>query len=604
MNGIAAPRQRSAPQRTLAQCQLFLRNNLILWISAAVFSASIALAASPGTQSQTVPGAIFATDTNAGANVGTIVPGAAAVVDDHVIPMDDLVVMCLHKERSFVVDQMIQSYVLERECQKRGITVSDAEIDQRVSELRTSLAPTTLEDTLKLHHMSMEQCRYAFKQSLEKPKLVADQIKSVRMTHCQEILIRYGEAGEGGVVVKTNRTEAQALATIKDIQTQLQQGKRFEDLAVQFNESTPAERKGDMGVLFKNMLGVEATALTAAMELKKDDVSQPVKTSEGYCLIRAVSTTGDHSKSEEALYAEADKTSRHLQLMFLAPQAVVSLVDKSHITFAKDDEIVAGKPLPTAAAVVDGHVIPMQEVVEKCLTESGPRTIDILVQNYIVDRECERLSVTVSEEEIDHRVAKLREQMAPHTLDEGLALHHTTMTGLRYDFRQEIERTKLVAARVEPTKMAHARVIFVKINPFDDSGAAHADAAAHSLITEVQAQLKAGKSFEKLAKEYPAEQGGEGDLGILYEGKQGMDTAILNSALTMKGGEVSSEPGKTREGYFLLQIISTSDRHGADEESGYANALRAYREAKAQTLVPEAIVSLLKKSKVVYYVHS
>ncbi|HEX4263164.1 MAG TPA: peptidylprolyl isomerase [Verrucomicrobiae bacterium] len=584
-----------------------MKLNLKHWsavIFAAISSASIALAASSGTQSQTVPGAIFATDTNAGANVVTIVPGAAAVVDDHVIPMDDLVVMCLHKERSFVVDQMIQSYVLDRECEKRGITVSDAEIDQRVAELRTSLAPTTLEDTLKLHHMSMEQCRYAFKQSLEKPKLAADQIKSVRMVHCQEILIGYGEAGEGGVVVKTNRTEAQALAAIKDIQAELQQGKNFEDLAVQLNESTPAEKKGDMGVLFENMLGVEATALTAAIELKKDDVSQPVKTSEGYCLIRAVSTAGDHLKSEETLYAEADKASRHLQLMFLAPQAVVGLVDKSHITFAKDDEIVAGKPLPTAAAVVDDHVIPMQEVVEKCLAESGPRTIDILVQNYVVDRECERLGVNVSEEEIDRRITKLREQMAPHTLDEGLALHHTTMAGLRYDFRQEIERTKLVAARVQSTKMAHARVIFVPVNPSDDFGAAHADAAARSLMAQVQAQIKAGKNFEELAKENPAEQGREGDLGILYEGKQGMDTAILNSALAMKRGEVSSEPGKTRDGYFLLQIISTSDQHGVDEESNYANASKEYREAKAQTLVPEAIVGLLKKSKVVYYVHS
>jgi parvulin-like peptidyl-prolyl isomerase len=575
-----------------------------LFVLATIFSVTVALAASPESQPSGVPSAIFATDTNAGANAGAIVPGAAAVVDDHVIAMDDLVVACLHKERSYVVDQMVQSYVLDRECEKRGITISDAEIDERVAELRASLAPATLADTLKIHHMTMEQLRYAFKQSLEKPKLVADQIKSVRMTHCREILIRCGEGGEGGA--RTNRTETQALATIKNIQSQLQDGKKFEALAAQFDESVPADKKGDLGVLYENMLGVEAPALTAAMALPKGEVSQPVKNSDGYCLIQALSTDGDHPKPEEALYAEADKASRHLQLMFLAPQAVVALVDKSHITFARDEEIIAGKPLPAAAAIIDGHAIPMQEVIEKCLAESGPKTIDILVQNYVVDRECERLGITVDEEEIDRRIAKLREQMAPHTLEEGLALHHTTMAGLRYDFRQEIERTKLVANQVQPTKMAHARVIFVKIDPADASGTAHADAAARSQIADVQEQLKAGKSFENLAREHPFEsgQGRGGDLAILYEGMRGMDTAILNTALAMKNGAVSSEPGKTRDGYFLVQVISTSEQHGNDEEKAYADAFNSYREAKAPTLVPEAIVGLLKKSKVVYYVHS
>ena len=556
------------------------------FIPAAIFSVTIAQAAS----------AIFATDTNANSQAETKVPGAAAVVDDHVIPMDDLVVACLQKERSYVVDQMIQGYVLDRECEKRGITVSEEEIDKRVVELRASLAPDTLEHTLQLHHMSMEQCRQAFRQSLEKPKLVADQIKPVRMTRCREILAKYAVSG-------TNRTEAQALTLIKDVQAQLQQGKKFEDLTAQFSESAP-EKKGDLGVLYENMLGVEAPVLAAAMALNKGEVSEPIKTSEGYCIIQATSTSGDHSKSEDSLYADAEKESRPLQLMFLAPQAVVGLVDKSHITFAKDDEIIAGKPLPAAAAVIDGHPIAMQEVVEKCLADSGPKTIDILVQNYVVDRECQRRGVAVSEEEIDQRIDKLREQMAPHTLEEGLALHHTTMAGLRYDFRQEIERTKLAVDRVNPTKMAHARVIFVKIDSEDASGVSKAEAAARAQMREIQKQLKAGKGFEELARQYPLESGKDGDLGILYDGRRGTDTAILNAALAMKSGEVSSEAGKTRDGYFLVQVISTDDQHDVSEASAYADAFKTYREAKAQTLVPDAIVDLLKKSKIVYYVHS
>src|SRR5258708_40318580 len=73
------------------------------------------VASSTDSETQAIPStAVFATDTNAGANIDKIVPGAAAVVDDHIIPMDDVIVACLHKGRSYVIDQMVQSYVLDR----------------------------------------------------------------------------------------------------------------------------------------------------------------------------------------------------------------------------------------------------------------------------------------------------------------------------------------------------------------------------------------------------------------------------------------------------------------------------------------------------------
>src|SRR6266568_1215931 len=99
-----------------------------------------------------------------GANAGKAMPGAAAIVDDHVIPMDDVTLACLRKFRSYVIDQMVQSYVLDRECQRRGITVSDSKIDLQIADLRSNLAPATLEETLKQHQTTMSEVRNEFRQ--------------------------------------------------------------------------------------------------------------------------------------------------------------------------------------------------------------------------------------------------------------------------------------------------------------------------------------------------------------------------------------------------------------------------------------------------------
>jgi hypothetical protein len=577
-------------------------------VAAAIRCMTCAGAAPPDPPSQAAPTAVFATDANAGADVGELVPGAAAVVDDHIIPMEDVILACLHQERSYVIDQMIQSYVLDRECEKRGITVSEAEIDGRIAELRTNLAPATLEETLKLHHMTPAELRHAFRQSLARPLLVADQIQPARMIHCREILVRCSR--EEASVSGTTRTEAAALAVVKEIQNQIEAGKPFEDIAAQYSESVPAGKKGDLGVLYGNMLGVEAAVLTAAMALDKGKISQPVRTADGYRLIQGVSTDSDHPKTEDSLYQDAGKACRDLQVMFLGPQIITGLIDRSKITFVRDEDITPGKPLPAAAAIIDGHTIAMKDVLAKCLAESGPKMVDNLVQNYVVDRECRRRGITVSEAEIDQRISKLRDQIAPHTIEEGLASHHTTMAGLRHDFQQEIERTKLVIDQVKPTRMVHARAIFVEAKASGrfkpGSGTMPAEVEAEKLMAGVQDQLKAGKNFEELARQYSktGDKSKCGDLGILYEGMHEMDTAILNAALAMKEGDISPAPIKAYGGYVLLQAISSSDNHPSGEDAAYAEALAVCQNQKAQPLIPQAIVNLIKKSKVIYYVHS
>jgi foldase protein PrsA len=580
----------------------------LMVIAIAIQGISCSATAPADSPSQAATTALFATDTNAGANIGKIVPGAAAMVDDHIIPMDDLILECLRKDRSYVIDKMVQSYVLDRECKKRGITVSEAEIDKRIEDLLKTLAPASLEETLKMHHMSMAELRHSFRKSIETSMLVADQITSKKMIHGREILVKFKKADEPAS--GTDRTETEAFAIVKDLRAQLQQGKDFEALAERYSESLPADKKGDLGVLYDNMLHEEASLLTAAMMLGKGEISQPVKTTDGYCLIKAISTSSDHPPAEDSLYKDADKTSRNLQAMFLGPKNLVSLIDQSKITFVNDADLIPGKPLPASAAVIDGYPIPMKDVVSKCVAENGPATIDILVQNYLVDRECKRRGITVSDVEIDQRVDQLREQVKPHTLEEGMALHHTTLNRLRYDFQQEIERRKLAIDQVKPTHMAHARAILVKGGspdaPEPASGIAGADTKVKKLITDIQNQLKAGKSFEELTRQYsdPSDKSKGGDFGILYEGMHEMDTTILNTALAMKKGDITSDPHPIRGGYFFLQIISTNDSHATDEDTAYATALAAYREEKAQMLVPQAIVDLLKKSKVVYYVHS
>lgn len=517
-------------------------------------------------------------------------PAAAAIVDGHVIPLSRVIAACLRSSRARVVDQKVQNYVVERECRRRGIVISEDAIDKRVAVLREAAAPMTLEQMIALHHSTLAEVREDFRRERERLSLVVNQIPIPKMTHCRAVTIKYCPPGVPTSVAGTLRTEAEAQAALLHVQKQ-----------IALTGSLPASAdNSDLGILYNGRHETDPALVSVGLALFNGQVTPvPVKTWNAYTLLQAVSTGHTHSPNEETQYAAAAATYREQQAQFLAPAFVVGLIAKSQIAFASEDDLSPppGRPLPAAAAVVDGYVIPASEVVQACLAADGPRVTAILVQNYVVDQECRRRGIKVSEAEIDGRVDGLKQLLAPHTLSEGLALHHTTLAALRADFRQDIERVRLVSDQVPPAPMVRCRLLGV---PFLPGGTVQ---EAEQRASSLQRQLRAGTGFAALAAQNPAQGTPAGlDTLVFYAGMHDLDTAVLRAGLALGKGQICAQPVKTATSYYLLQAISTSSDHQESEEPLYAKARAASTEQQAQSLVPQAVATLLAKSTVVYCV--
>lgn len=534
------------------------------------------------------------------ANFATAAPvKPAAIVDGHVIPMDEIVLTSVRQDRDYVVDQMIQAFVIDRESQRRKIVVSNKEIDARVAEFAKGVAPATVDATLKLHQMSMSELRDAFRVAIERDRLTAGAVKPTRMVHCRQVHLRCSPDGAPKSATGAKYTPDEAKALLEAVAAKVESGGDFGALAGQYGDKDTV----DLGVLYDRMLNVDAPVLEAGLKLKAGQITrEPVKTSDGYCLIQAVSTSAHHPLAENGLYKAAVVAYRKTQAMFLQPKIVGDLIAKCKITYAKDTDLVDGRPLPKVAAVVDGHPIPMSTVARKCVTNVGHTAVNIAVENYVVDRECKRRGITASDAEIDAQVDTLRKRIVPETIEEGLRAHHQTMAGLRHDFRQQIERSKLVMETIAVPAMAHALVIFARSE--DPGPEAHPSVftkdAAELKLEGVLAQFDHGAPFDVLAQRNSDLPNG-GDIGIVFDGVRGVDTAMVQSALSTAPGDTSHVPMQTYGGWFLLKTVSTSQYHPASEDAAYASAAQAYRDAQAEMLAPQYVNNLVAKSKVVNY---
>jgi len=523
----------------------------------------------------------------------------AAVVDGHVIPMDQIVLTSVRQDRDYVVDQMIQAFVIDRESRKRKIVVSGKEIDARVAEFAKGVAPATVGATLKLHQMSMAELRDAFRVAIERDRLTSAAVKPTRMVRCRQIHVRCTPDGVPKSVTGAKYTSDEAKMLLESLAAKVNSGADFGALAAQYGDKGTI----DLGVLYNQMLNVDAAVLDAGLKLKAGQMTPtPIKTSDGYCLIQTVSTSDSHPSTENALYKSADQTYRKTQAMFVQPKVVGDLISKCKITYAKDTDLIDGRPLPKVAAIVDGHPIPMSTVARKCVANVGHTATNIAIENYLVDRECKKRGITASDTEIDAQVDILRKRIAPETIEEGLKAHHEIMAGLRHDFRQQIERAKLVIDSIAVPHMVHALVIFAKS---DDQGPeAHPSVftkdPAELKLEGVLAQFDHGAPFDVLAKRN-SEMPNGGDVGIVYDGVNGVDTAMVQSALSTAPGETTHQPIKTYGGWFLLKTVSTSQYHPANEDAAYVAAAQTYRDGQAQMLAPQYVNKLVAQSKVINY---
>ena len=272
---------------------------------------------------------------------------------------------------------------------------------------------------------------------------------------------------------------------------------------------------------------------------------------------------------------------------------------------------------PGVAATVNGVKIYRFQVANEALKMMGPQLVNQMILIELIKQTALKEGVSVSNAQVDARLAQLRQQYAervPGGLEAILAQRHQTLRSYKDQLKTEILVEALVAKTVPPTAASaatprfHARHLLILTsspNPqmAPDSKPPHTDAEALALIAKAQVELKAGKSFIDVANAYtedPSGKGKGGDLGLL-DAKTQFDPAFLKAALALKPGEVTAVPVKSVYGYHLIKLDSSNTAPLPSDAKLYAAAAEADRRQLVQQAIPAYVQKLKANAKIVDY---
>lgn len=108
------------------------------------------------------------------------------------------------------------------------------------------------------------------------------------------------------------------------------------------------------------------------------------------------------------------------------------------------------------------------------------------------------------------------------------------------------------------------------------------DEEAQKIVAEIQTKLKAGETFEELAKTYSKDPGSANSGGDLGTFEQGMMVPEFDDAVfSMKPDQVS-EPVKTEFGYHLIKLVKIEDKQIQPFDTVKADVLQMYQMQEAE----------------------
>lgn len=252
------------------------------------------------------------------------------------------------------------------------------------------------------------------------------------------------------------------------------------------------------------------------------------------------------------------------------------------------------KPVPTelpdVIARVNGDAIDkseFQKAVRRVETQAGGTVppaqrdriyrdvLDQLVGYRLLAQEVAKRKLTIPDAAVDQRVAEMRQQFpTEEAFRQTLERQQATLDELRSNIRLQLSIDKMLEGELGPQISVTPEAIaeFYQKNPdkFQQAERVHAShiliavpkgadatasAAARQKATEVLKEVKAGKDFAALAKQYSQDPGSApngGDLGFFQRGQ--MVAPFSDAAFGLKPGD-TSDIVQTPFGFHIIKVL-------------------------------------------------
>jgi foldase protein PrsA len=215
------------------------------------------------------------------------------------------------------LDTLISNEIISQEGQKAGLQVTDADINAELASVQSSFASDAeFQQTLSSYGMTLDDLKKSLKSQVLLKKILApqvnitdDQIKQYYDANLQSLKVP--EQVQASHIVVATKAEADAISA------ELKTGGDFATIAKNKSLDTNTKDKGgDLGYITRGK--IDPTIETSAFALGTGAISDAVKTSTGYDIIKVTDHKAASTPTLDEKKAEIKQTLTNQQISTLS----------------------------------------------------------------------------------------------------------------------------------------------------------------------------------------------------------------------------------------------------------------------------------------------
>ncbi len=264
--------------------------------------------------------------------------------------------------RYYTLQQMISEKLMLQQSRKAGVKVSKKELNDEVKRIKDNFAGDEEYKTwLEQNNFTEAKLRQLIQDNLRVTKL-RDLKSKVEVTE-EDVKNAYEQVRASHILVTpVGENWDAAKKQAEKILSEIKAGKNFADLAKKYSADTATKDKGGDLDYFGHDSGMDPEFAKAAFALKTGQVSEPVKSTYGYHLIKVTAR-------KDATGAEFDKAKDDLKKQLESKSAETQFNEWFSKTLA-EAKIVVNDPALRAMQFVQNNQLPQavsqyQEAIEE-----------------------------------------------------------------------------------------------------------------------------------------------------------------------------------------------------------------------------------------------
>ena len=329
-----------------------------------------------------------------------------AVVNADPITRQALADATLSRYGKDVVDSHVNLHLILQECKKRGVTISDEQVNQEVMRL-TSKFGLNVESYLKLLQDERDISPNQYSREIIWPMLalralVADQVEPTREEFDRAFMGQFGEAIKCRLIMVPSKETAESLQA-----KAVADPSSFETLAKKYSKDESSASVGGLIPPIRRFNG-DTNLENAAFALKDNEVSPVLQLGDQWVVLQAVSRIPASIPSPKNLpniQEQIRDRIRDQKMRGASGHLFKKLQKEANVVKVLGDATLE-KQHPGVAAIVNGQPVTIASITTECLKRHGSEVLDGEINRKLLAQALRKANRKVTQEDIRAEVER------------------------------------------------------------------------------------------------------------------------------------------------------------------------------------------------------